>query len=38
MMGSSGMKGESVPKLTMKPVFLFELIHTTDVPALTQKN
>ncbi len=38
MIGSSGSKGESVPNETMKPVFLFELIHTTVVPALTQKN
>ena len=38
MMGSSGVKGESVPKETMNPVFLFEVIHTTVVPALTQKN
>jgi hypothetical protein len=32
------MKGESVPNDTMNPVFLFEVIHTTVVPALTQKN
>jgi hypothetical protein len=38
MMGSSGVKGESVPKETMNPVFLFEVIHMTVVPALTQKN
>src|SRR6267143_3251875 len=38
MMGSSGSNGESVPNETMNPLFLFELIHTTGVPALMQKN
>ena len=37
-MGSSGSNGESLPKDTMKPVFLFEVIQTTVVPALIQKN
>src|SRR5882762_3729028 len=38
MMGSSGSNGESVPNETMNPLFLFELIHTTGVPSLMQKN
>src|SRR5664279_1847630 len=38
IMGSSGSNGESVPNETMNPVFLFEVIQTTVVPALTQKN
>src|SRR5262249_30636036 len=38
MMGSSGVNGESVPKATVKPVFLRVLIHWTAVPAFTQKN
>src|SRR5271169_5172213 len=38
MIGSSGSNGESVPNDTMNPVFLFEVINTTVVPALTQKN
>src|SRR5664279_2024135 len=38
MIGSSGINGESVPNVTMNPVFLFEVIHTTVVPALMQKN
>src|SRR5580692_2189829 len=38
MIGASGSNGESVPNDTMNPLFLFELIHTTAVPALTQKN
>ena len=38
MIGSSGSNGESVPNETMKPVFLFEVIHTTVVPFLMQKN
>src|SRR5215813_7681364 len=38
MIGLSGSKGESVPNETIKPVFLFEVIHTTWVPALMQKN
>jgi hypothetical protein len=29
---------ESVPNETMNPLFLFELIHTTVVPALMQNN
>src|SRR5664279_312629 len=38
MMGSSGSNGESLPNDTMNPVFLFEVIHTTVVPLLMQKN
>src|SRR5436190_10918238 len=38
MIGSSGSNGESVPNETMNPLFLFELIHTTVVPALMQNN
>src|SRR5882672_456433 len=38
MTASSGSNGESVPNETMNPLFLFELIHTTGVPALMQKN
>src|SRR3954465_7956524 len=38
MIGPSGSNGESVPKETMNPLFLFELFHTTVVPALTQTN
>jgi hypothetical protein len=38
MIGASGSNGESVPNDTMNPLFLFELIQTTVVPALTQKN
>src|SRR5215471_14635939 len=38
MIGVSGSKGESVPKETMNPWLFFGLIHTTVVPALTQKN
>ena len=34
----SGSNGESVPNETMNPLFLFELIHTTVVPALMQNN
>src|SRR5712664_4813419 len=37
MRGSSGSNGESVPNETMNPLFLFELFHTTVVPALMQK-
>jgi hypothetical protein len=37
-MGSSGVNGESVPNEIENPVFLLEVIHTTVVPALTQKN
>src|SRR5690242_19963330 len=36
MIGLSGSNGESVPNETMNPLFLFELFHTTVVPALTQ--
>jgi hypothetical protein len=38
MMGSSGVKGESSGKETMNPMFLFDDIQVTVVPALTQKN
>src|SRR5271165_5559078 len=38
IIGSSGSNGESVPKETMKPVFLFEVIQTVVVPFLMQKN
>src|SRR5277367_4112419 len=38
IIGVSGSNGESVPNDTMNPLFLFELFHTTVVPALTQKN
>ena len=38
MIGLSGSNGESVPNEIMNPLFLFELIHTTVVPALMQKN
>ena len=38
MIGPSGSNGESVPNETMNPLFLFELIHTTVVTALVQKN
>src|ERR1700742_2497271 len=38
MIGSSGSNGESVPNETVKPLFLFEVIHTTGVPALMQNN
>jgi len=38
LIGSSGSKGESVPNETINPLFLFELIHTTVVPALMQNN
>src|SRR6266576_3062639 len=38
MIGLSGSNGESVPNETINPLFLFELFHTTVVPALTQKN
>jgi len=38
MIGLSGSNGESVPNETMNPLFLFELFHTTVVPALTQNN
>lgn len=38
MIGLSGSNGESLPNDTVNPLFLFELIHTTVVPALTQKN
>jgi hypothetical protein len=38
MIGSSGSNGESVPNETVNPLFLFELIHTTVVPVLIQKN
>jgi hypothetical protein len=38
MIWSSGSKGESAPNETVNPLFLFELIHTTVVPALMQKN
>src|SRR5690348_5087270 len=37
MIGSSGSNGESVPNETVNPCF-FEVIHTTVVPALIQKN
>src|SRR3954470_8425338 len=37
-MGSSGSNGDSVPKAIENPVFLLEVIQTTLVPALTQKN
>jgi hypothetical protein len=36
--GPSGVNGELVPNETMNPLFLFELIHTTVVPALTQNS
>jgi hypothetical protein len=38
MIGSSGSNGESVPNETVNPWFLFELIQTTVVPVLMQKN
>ena len=38
MIGPSGSNGESVPNETMNPLFLFELFHTTVVPALMQNN
>ena len=38
MIGSSGSNGESVPNETMNPLFLFELVHSTVVPAAMQKN
>ena len=38
MIGPSGSNGESVPNETINPLFLFELIHTTVVPALMQNN
>ena len=38
IIGPSGSNGESVPNPTMNPWFLFELFHTTVVPALMQKN
>jgi hypothetical protein len=38
MIGPSGSNGESLPNETMNPLFLFELIHTTVVPALMQNN
>src|SRR4029077_1896510 len=37
MIGLSGSNGESVPKETINPLFLFELFQTTVVPALIQK-
>jgi hypothetical protein len=37
-MGSSGVNGESVPNEIEKPVFLLEVVHTTDVPAVKQRN
>jgi hypothetical protein len=36
--GPSGSNGESVPNETMNPLFLFELVQTTVVPALMQNN
>src|SRR5271168_3299155 len=38
MIGPSGSNGESVPNETMNPLFLFELVHTTVVPALIQNS
>ena len=38
MIGPSGSNGESLPKETMNPLFLFELIHTTVVPAFMQNS
>jgi hypothetical protein len=38
MIGRSGSNGESVPNDTVNPWFLLELIHTTVVPVLIQKN
>ena len=38
IIGVSGLNGESVPNATMNPVFFFELVQTTVVPAFTQNN
>jgi hypothetical protein len=38
MIGLSGSNGESAPNETVNPLFLFELLHTTVVPALMQNN
>jgi hypothetical protein len=36
--GSFGVNGESVPNEIENPIFLLEVIHTAEVPALMQKN
>jgi hypothetical protein len=36
--GPSGSNGESVPNEAMNPLLLFEVIHSTVVPALTQNS
>ena len=38
IIGLPGSNGESVPNETVNPLFLFELFHTTVVPALMQNN
>jgi hypothetical protein len=38
MIGPSGSNGESVPNDTMNPLFLFELVHNTVVPAFMQNS
>src|ERR1700687_1362156 len=38
MIGASGSHGRAAPNEIMKPVCLFDVIHTTEVPVLMQKN